>query len=256
MLWNGDVDVIADRVSDRFMNENDFQTFWELMIGEFEEFGVTNLFYAATSSLLDARNCGFTAASLWKSTYPERFQESHEKNCFLDNEEIAGINLFSTEPHLWHLAKSDRYLEPMPAALSSQVSRPWIPVGVTIPVYLPKDHVYGGMGLSFGGMTADEFSRAWREMSARLIELVHVTDYVMRDRFLNNLVTPEPLNVRDLEYLKWVCSGLQAAMIAQKMGISTSRVAQITKRVKDKLNASTMGHAVYKARSFGLVPDF
>lgn len=68
------------------------------------------------------------------------------------------------------------------------------------------------------------------------------------------IVGSEKLTDREIEYLKLACTGYQASRIAEKMRITPSGVAQISNRVRKKLKAKTVGHAVYIATTSNLIP--
>jgi len=61
------------------------------------------------------------------------------------------------------------------------------------------------------------------------------------------------LTQREQEVLKWICGGKSNSEMASILGISSWTVKIHVSNLLAKLNASTRGHAVAKAISFGLI---
>jgi DNA-binding CsgD family transcriptional regulator len=154
----------------------------------------------------------------------------------------------------WVETRSPVYLD-ADSSLLAPVERAWASKCVKFDI--PNLAVHGVMNLNqehacyfaFGGIAC------WTKREAFLLQvlvphlhyaLTHVEDF-------GHKRPKKILTQREQEVLKWICGGKSNSEMASILGISSWTVKIHVSNLLAKLNASTRGHAVAKAISFGLI---
>lgn len=249
--WYGVVMNLAlQELAQDLSTTSNLEQFWTRINQELSKFGVSSIFYGAIATQAELALGTQTKSIKWKCNHTHEFTDYFGLEHLVDNCKSFEHTLKETVPFIWH----DESL--WEDATSEQRAQAYaerdmgLYVGITLPTTHFSPSHYGGIGVSMGEVTPEEFEKIWPEKHAELIQVLTLLDTGMREQHLSEIIGLAP---REKETLEWLVAGLRPDQIAHRMGIGYRTVDKYINKAKQKLNARTRDQAVAKALIFNAI---
>lgn len=230
--------------------ESNPDRFWNVANGALANFGVTSILYSAIAFRGEIDPKHLTKSSFLKSNHCQEYFDTFGDETVLDDDLTSIHCVESNDILLWH--GQSQWASATPEQLKrAQIERDMgLFVGVSIPASRFGSGQIGGLGISMGNVSLQDFDKLWQAKAPSILSICGLLDAGMRRQHLRDVVG---LSGREKDCLTWLAVGLRPEQIAGRLGIRRSTIDKYIANCRTKLKAATPEQAVAKAVLFNLI---
>ena len=228
---------------------NSLDLFWDRILAELANYGVTSISYAAIATHAEAANGSKAKSMIIKSNHSQKYFDSFGLDQLVENCKAQDHKNGSVKPVIWYdrnISGNTRSLQTGTAVVGDM----GLHIGFTLPTTFFSLNHYGAIGVSMAKLAPSEFEENWSRQKDEIFQILRILNSRMRDQYIATIIG---LSAREKECLSLLALGQRPAQIANQLGIGVKAIDRYISNARDKLKASTRDQAVANAVIFKVI---